>query len=795
MARLKPLFWLTLPIACAAGVETAGKVIASSASARLVTGKSSRDNMARSVPRHGSSRPGDCNDGRNVDNRHMRHFLFAFFLSIIAAFLSQPAARADEGMWLYNDPPLQQLAKKYHFQPDAQWLEHLQKASVRFNSGGSGSFVSPNGLVITNHHVGADTLQKLSSAEHNYLRDGFYAKTQAEEQRALDLELNILESIEDVTARVNDAVKPEMDATAALAARRSAIAKIEQESKEQTGLRSDVVTLYEGGSYQLYRYKIYTDVRLVFAPEQQAAFYGGDPDNFEYPRYDLDICIFRVYEQGKPAKIEHYLKVNPAGAHEGDLVFVSGNPGRTDRELTVSELSDARDRLWPQGLEMLYRREVLLASYSARTTENARRARDDLFGIQNSRKARKGMLAGVLDPELFGKLQTNETKLRAEMEQRAGQDAQFKSALDTYQKIETAQAAIAKNAPVYDYYEEERRRIGLWRQPRGFAGTLFKYARFLVRAAEERTKPNGERLPVFQESSRPSLELDLFSTQPVYDDLETLLLTDSLTDLATRFSPNDSLVQKVLAGKSPAARAAELVTGSKLKDLAFRKQMYAADSAAIKSSNDPMLALAQMIDPPARAARKIFDTNDEARQQAYAQIARARFAIEGTSTYPDATFTLRLSYGTVRGYEENGKQVPAFTDFTGLYQRSSEHANKEPFDLPPRWIERKGQLSLGTHLNFVCDADIIGGNSGSPVVNQAGQFVGIIFDGNIQSLVLDYIYDDKEARAVSVDSAAIIEALRKVYDAGPLAEELLSKGTAMQSTSSRAKSRDPAAIR
>ena len=261
-------------------------------------------------------------------------------------------------MWLYNNPPLKQLAGKYRFEPSAQWLEHLQKASVRFNSGGSGSFISPNGLVITNHHVGADTLQKLSSAEHNYLRDGFYAKTQAEEQRALDLELNVLESIEDVTERVNAAVKPEMDSAAALAARRTVIAQIEKESKDKTGLRSDVVTLYEGGSYQLYRYKIYTDVRLVFAPEQQAAFYGGDPDNFEYPRYDLDICLFRVYENGKPAKIEHYLKFNPAGPQENDLVFVSGSPGRTDRELTVSDLTDSRDRLMPQCLAMFYRREV-----------------------------------------------------------------------------------------------------------------------------------------------------------------------------------------------------------------------------------------------------------------------------------------------------------------------------------------------------------------------------------------------------------------------------------------------------
>ena len=688
------------------------------------------------------------------------------FLSLGFGFAS---ARADEGMWLFNNPPTKQLQEKYQFDPTPQWLDHLQKSSVRFNSGGSGSFISPDGLTITNHHVGADTLQKLSSAEHNYLKEGFYAKTQAEEQRALDLELNVLDSIEDVTARVNAAVKPSMGADAALAARRSIIAQIEKESKDKTGLRSNVVTLYEGGSYQLYRYKVYTDVRLVFAPEQQAAFYGGDPDNFEYPRYDLDICLFRVYENGKPAHIENYLKFNSAGAKEGDLVFVSGNPGRTDRELTLFELADARDRALPQRLDFLYRREVALKSFSDRSLENARRARDDLFGVQNSRKALKGMLGGLLDPAIFSKLQSDQEKLRQEMQTRSAKDAVFKNALAAYDKIKTAQQTVIKNAPVYDYYE------GRGGRPRGFGGILFEYARTLARAAEERAKPNGERLPEYRESSRESLELGLFSTQPVYADLEELLLTDSLTDLASRFGADDPLLKKVLAGKSPSARAAELVTGTKLKDAVLRKRLYAEDTAAIKKADDPFLNLALLIDPTARAARKAYDSAGEAKQQAYAQIAKAQFAIEGTSTYPDATFTLRLAYGTVHGYKENGKQIPAFTDFAGLYQRSAEHQNKEPFDLPERWVSRKDQLSLGTNFDFVSDADIIGGNSGSPVVDRAGDFVGIIFDGDIQSLVLDYVYTDKQARAVSVDSAAIIEALRKVYDAAALADEIEGK--------------------
>ncbi len=673
--------------------------------------------------------------------------------------------RADEGMWLFNNPPKEKLQEKYHFDPTPQWLDHLQKSSVRFNSGGSGSFISPNGLVITNHHVGADTLQKLSSAEHNYLHDGFYAKTQTEEQPALDLELNVLQSIEDVTARVNTAIHSGMKPDAALAARRAIIAEIEKESKDKTGLRSNVITLYEGGSYQLYRYKRYTDVRLVFAPEQQAAFYGGDPDNFEYPRYDLDICIFRVYENGQPAKIDNYLKFNPAGPKEGDLVFVSGNPGGTDRELTLAVLKDARDRQLPQRMAFLYRREVALTSFGARSLENARRARDDLFGVQNSRKALKGRLEGLLDPVIYNKLLTNEFNLRQEMEKRTSQDELYQKAAAAYDKIGQAQKAIIQASPTYDYYEREL----------GFGGILARYARLLVRAPEERAKPNGERLPEYRESSIDSLELQLFSTQPVYDDLEELLLTDSLTDLEIYLGAEEPLVKQVMNGKSPAERAAELVKGTKLKDPAFRKKLYAGDSAAIKAADDPMLKLMLLIDASARGARKVVDASDEAKQQAYAQIAKARFAIKGTDSYPDATFTLRLAYGMVRGYEENGKQIPPFTDFAGLYQRSAEHENKEPFELPQRWVEKKDQLSLGTNFDFVCDADIIGGNSGSPVVNRDGEFVGIIFDGNIQSLVLDYVYDDKQARAVSVDSSAIIEALRKVYGVTALADEIEGK--------------------
>ena len=668
---------------------------------------------------------------------------------------------ADEGMWLFNHPPRKLLKEKYSFDATDAWLEHVQKSSVRFNSGGSGSFVSEDGLVISNHHVGADALQKFGDQDHNYLRDGFHARTGDEEKRCLDLELNVLMSIEDVSDRVNAAVKPEMAAEQAFLARRAVTAGIEKESIDKTGLRSDVVTLYQGGQYHLYRFKKYTDVRLVFAPEQQAAFYGGDPDNFEYPRFDLDICLFRVYENGKPAKIPHYLKWSQAGVSENELVFVSGHPGRTSRLFTVAELEYVRDQRLPYALERLRGFEVLLLSYSARSDENARRAKEDLFGVQNSRKAYIGELAGVLDPGLMEQKKAAEKKLRDAIAARQ----EFKDAAGAWDRIAEAQKIIADHALRYNLLEAGH----------GLHSDLFGIARTLLRAAEEKPKPNAERLREFGEAGLASLEFQLFSEKPIYDDLEQLTLADSLTFLAGKLGCSDPLVQKILAGKSPQERASELVRGTKVKDVALRKKLYQEGKAAVDAARDPMIELARLIDPDARAVRKILETQSEAKQQAHAQISKARFAVEGTSTYPDATFTLRLAYGAAKGYEENGAQIPFQTTFAGLYRRGEEHKNQPPFDIPPRWLKRRGRLNLNTPFNFVSTADIIGGNSGSPVVNRNAEFVGIIFDGNIQSLVLDFAFTDKQARAVSVCSQAILEALRKVYDAQDLADELTGK--------------------
>jgi hypothetical protein len=671
------------------------------------------------------------------------------------------AVRADEGMWLFNQPPRQLLRERYQFDATDAWLEHLQKSSVRFSSGGSGSFVSEDGLLISNHHIGADALQKLSSEKKNYLKDGFYARTQAEELKCLDLELNVLQSIEDVTARVNAAVPKDANAADAFAARRKIIAEIEKESLDRTGLRSDVVTLWEGGAYHLYRYKRYTDVRIVFAPEQQIAFYGGDPDNFEFPRYDLDICIFRAYENGKPVKVKDYLKFSPTGPRDGDLVFVSGYPGGTSRMRTMAELEFDRDKAVPFSLNWLKRCEVLLATWSARNPENARRADRWVHGVQNGRKRLDGCLAGLLDPDLMGPKAKEEADFKAKLAAKP----EFADAPGAYDKIADATKILAAQAERCELLE------GWWQ---AFNCDSFRIARMLLRAGDERPKPNGERLREFSDSGRTSLELALFSEKPIYTDLEILMLSDSLTFFATEFGCDDPLVQKLLAGKSPHERAVELINGTKVRDVAFRKKLYEGGANAVSAANDPMIEVARLVDPQARELRKVGEEQNEVTEQAHAAIARARNALFGNAGYPDATRTLRLSFGKVTGCtEDDGTQVPAFTDYAGLYERARQMNDRPPFDLPPRWEKAKSRLNLKTPLNFVSTDDIIGGNSGSPVVNRAGEFVGIIFDGNLQSLPWDYAFSDKRGRAIAVASPAILEALKNVYGAKELCRELV----------------------
>jgi hypothetical protein len=683
--------------------------------------------------------------------------------ALLGLFMIPDVTYGDEGMWLFNNPPRAQLKAKYKFEPTDAWLDHVRLASVRFNSGGSGSFVSPDGLVMTNHHVGADDLAKLSDDKTNYLRDGFHAKTRDQEIKCKGLELNVLTGIKDVTAEVEKAVPAGTAPAEAFKLRQAKIAELEKAAFDpEKNVRADVVTLYAGGQYHLYSFKKYTDIRIVFAPEKQIAFFGGDPDNFEYPRYCLDVCFFRVYEDDKPIKSEHYLKWSGNGSKDGELVFVSGHPGRTSRGNTVEELKYLRDTGYPYLLQRLNRLEVLLDAWSGRSERNARRAEDELFSIQNSRKARIGGLAGLMDPDLMGRKVKEEERLKnylGGLEKSAAPAAQpwLPDALKAFDQVAKAEKVRAELIKEYTVLESGG----------GFNSHSFHIARTLLRASEELPKAGGERLREFGDARLPSLKFQLFSDEPIYEDLETLKMADALQFLAVTLGADHELVKKVLAGKSPRERAYELVSGTKVRDPEVRKRLFEGGKKAVEDAKDPMIELARLVDGPARAVRKRFENEiDEPKRQAYAALAKARFAMDGDKVYPDATFTLRLAFGTVKGYKEDGKDVPPFTTMDGLYKRSAEQGNRGPFELPKRWVERKDKLDLSTPFNFVCTADIIGGNSGSPVINRNAEVVGLIFDGNIQSLVLDFIYDEEHARAVSVDSRAIEEALRKVYDAG-----------------------------
>ncbi|HEX3655302.1 MAG TPA: S46 family peptidase [Pirellulales bacterium] len=690
----------------------------------------------------------------------MKRFSALLILGVMMNMAVPRLARGDEGMWLFNRPPREQLAKRYDFQVTDEWLKHVQHASVRFNSGGSGSFVSGRGLVMTNHHVGADALAKLSTPERDLVKDGYHARKAADELKCVDLELNVLMDIEDVTAKVNAAVPAGAAPTEAQKARQAVMNTIEKQSLDKTGLRSDVVTLYQGGLYHLYRYKKYTDVRLVFAPEKSIAFFGGDPDNFEYPRYDLDCCFFRVYEDGKPVEHDDYLRFSTHGLSDEELVFVSGHPGKTDRQNTYAHLCFLRDLGLPLSMNNIRRREVNLQSYSERSLENARRGEDELFMYQNTRKARLGGLDGLQNPLVMQPKLEAEQKLR----KRVAADTNLQKKYgDAWDQVE---AALALWQGIYDeHYLLER--------AMAFNSQYFMIARTLVRLAEESEKPNAERLHEYAEAGLDSLKQELFSTAPIYADLETVKLADSLGFLMELLGAENDLVQKIMAGKGPQDRAAQLTAGSTLADVAVRRTLFDGNLETLRQSQDPMIQLAFEVDGPSRNVRKIYDEKiEEPMRQAYAKIAQARFAIEGQNTYPDATFTLRLAFGQVRGYDELGRTLPPWTVMGGAYEHAKKHGDKEPFLLPASWRKHKDALDLDTPFNFVSTVDIIGGNSGSPVINRKAEVVGLIFDGNLESLVWDFAYSDEKGRAISVDVRAILESLDKIYDAGELAREL-----------------------
>jgi hypothetical protein len=691
-----------------------------------------------------------------------------FFSVLLAfAFIFSTLASADEGMWLYNAPPKDKIKAKYGFELTQEWLDHVRLSSVRFNNGGSGSFVSADGLTFTNHHVGAGCVQQLSTEGRDYIKTGFYAKTQAEEAKCPNLELNQLVGIEDVTDKINTGVKPEMSAADAGQAQRAAMSQVEKDCSTTTGLRCDVVIFYSGQVYNLYKYKKYTDVRLMFAPEFDIAFFGGDSDNFTYPRYDLDITFFRVYENGKPAHLDHYLQWSRTGLKDGDLIFVSGHPGNTGRLLTIAQLDFLRDVQYPAALKLYARRIALLQNFSKLSEENARIAKENIFGLQNSLKAITGYQSGLLDKTIMDAKAADEAKLRAAFKA----DPKNAGAADPWDEIAQAIQLQQSIYPNLTYLERMR----------GFSSHLAQIARTLVRAAEEKPKPNQERMREFRDSALPSVEQQLFSTEPIYKNMDLVLLTDSLSEMQDALGKDNPDVQKVLQGKTPANAANDMITNTKLDDVAVRKQLYEGGQAAVDASTDPLIVAMRPIDPSARATRKQFeDKVDSVVRRDGTIVAKARFAQSGFTQPPDATFTLRLSYGAVKGYQENGKSIPFETNIGGAYEHAAEHNHQPPYNLPESWMKSKANLDLKTPLNFVSTADIIGGNSGSPTVNKKGEVVGIIFDGNIESLPWNFAFSDVQGRAVSVDSLGIQEALRKVYGASALADELM--GTKAEGT-------------
>jgi hypothetical protein len=680
----------------------------------------------------------------------------------LAAALAVPAA-AEEGMFTFDNPPLKRLQDEHGFTPDQQWLDHVRLASVRFNDGGSGSFVSPDGLMISNHHVGLGCIQNLSSAEKNYVSAGYLAEAREKEPACPGYEVNVLLGTEDVTARVLGAVKANVSDKAALDARKAEIARIETECSKKTGLRCDVTKLYQGGVYHLYTYKKYTDVRLVFAPEQQIAFFGGDPDNFSFPRHDLDMALFRAYENGQPARSPDYLPFAREAVKDGELVFVSGNPGSTSRLETLAQFEAARDVLVPEVLDYLKRRLAVLRDYAATGPEAERRSKAQIFGLENAQKAFQGRLDALRDQKAMAGHAAREKELRARI---AADPALAATVGDAYEAIAAAEQKGAARASESRYV--------------GFGGSrLLNYAGVITRHVTETKKPNEVRLEEFVDSNLASLENVLYSKAPVYDDLEIATLTHQLELARELLGLDHPYVKAVLAGRTPAEVARQAVSGTALKDVAARRALVKGGEAAVKASTDPMVVLARTIDPFAREVRRFKDDEVEAvTTRGHERIGKARFAAYGTSQPPDATFTLRLSYGVVKPYSYAGTVQAARTTFHGLYDRAASWGNKHPWDLPARYLERKARLDLETPLNFVHTADIIGGNSGSPTINRRGEFVGLIFDGNIESLAWDYFYTDEKGRAVSVDAQGILEALEAVYGADAVVKELGGRGAA-----------------
>jgi len=684
-------------------------------------------------------------------------------LLLILSFLSTvPVARADEGMWTFDNPPLRQWKERYNFEPTREWLEKVRLASVRLNDGGSGGFVSPDGLLVTNQHVAEGQLGKLSTKERNLTHDGFYARTKAEELKAPDLEVNVLVSFENVTERVQSAVKAGADDKQASEQRKAVIAQIEKESLATTGLKSDVVSLYSGGEYWLYRHKKYTDIRIVFAPEEQIAFFGGDYDNFTFPRHDLDFTFLRAYENGQPAKTPNYFKWSETGPADGDFVIASGSPGSTARLLTVAQLAYQRDTGNTLQETVWTLRRNILENYGKRGSEQERQAGGAIRGFNNSLKRLIGQQDGLKNPRMFGKKEAEEKALKDELAKKPELQKIYAPA---WEQIALAYGELPKMSNRLAFSTLSPSRLG-------------SIASQIVRYNEEIKKPNDQRYDEFRDSRLESFRFGLLSPAPIYPELEEYALTAWLEEGLKTLGANDPFIKAALGNSTPAETVKRAVAGTQLKDVAARKALLEGGADAIAKSTDPMIMLARSVEPVIRELRawneeKILNVEASAGEK----IAKARFAVYGKSIAPDANFNLRLTYGRVAGYEEDTTLVPFKTTLFGLYDRAASFAEKPPYNLPARYKEGRGKLDLSTPLNFVYSADTIGGMSGSPVINRNAELVGLNFDSNLQKLSNRYWYiEEREgSRAVAVHSAAILEVLRKLYDAQDLAKELTGK--------------------
>ncbi|MCW5961719.1 MAG: S46 family peptidase [Pyrinomonadaceae bacterium] len=683
------------------------------------------------------------------------------FLLLFSFLINVSVIRADEGMWTYDNPPLKQWKERYNFEPSQEWLDHIRLASVKVE-GASGSFVSPDGLIITNHHVASGQLAKLSTKENDLIKNGFYARTQAEELKTPDMEVNMLVSYENVTERVQNAVKPGATDAEASRQRRAEISKIEKESTEKTGLKSDVISFYNGGEYWLYRNKKYTDVRVVFAPEEQIAFFGGDYDNFVYPRYCLDVTFLRVYENGKPVKVDHYLKWSESGPKDGEFVIASGYPGSTARLLTVAQLAYQRDVGNPLQKQVWTSRQKALEEYAKRGAEQDRQSNGTIRSLTNALKRLTGQQDGLMNPRMFAKKVQEEQELKEGLAKKPDLAKEYAPA---WKQISDAYAKLPAMSKRMSFSTLTPSRLG-------------SIASSLVRYSDEITKPGAERYPEFADTRLEAFKANLLSPAPIYPEMEEAALTAWLEEGVKMLGRNDPFITAALGEADVSEVVKRAVNETKLKDPAARKALLDGGAETIKNSTDPMISLARRVEPVIRELRK---WNEEKIQnvesRAGEKIAKARFAVYGRTIPPDANSNLRLTYGNVKGYEEDTTLVPYKTTFFGLYDRAESFNDEFPFNVPPRYREMRDKLDLSTPFNFAYSADTIGGMSGSPVINRNGEFTGINFDSNNQKLSNRYWYIEEEegSRAVAVHSAGILEALRKLYGAGTLAKELTGK--------------------